>query len=167
MLTGDNLHVRYNDGHKKSIQNFYLDEVRVKFEELDIPNALLRMEHMYLRGMSVDIEKFGESLDEIADDIAGDMSEESDSTGNARPLRIEVADFQIKQSHFALVNRRGANDGDGINYGDMSIDSIDIAVTNFTMEGLDFTGAIRNLSFEEKSGFALSGLSVDFHPLWK
>jgi len=162
-LSGDDLHVHYNDGHKNSIQDFYLEQVYVKFDKIDISNPLLRMDLVHLSGLSVDIEKLAVSLEDMVKDTStGSFSVGKDSTSVVRPLRIEVREFQINKSHFALINHanQDSKPQGGIDYADMSIDSIDIAVANFTMEGLDFAGSIGNLSCIEKSGFALSKLSV-------
>ena len=152
-LNANNLHVIYDDDHKNTVHQYHLRQASVLFERIVPDSPLIVLEKALIDGLQISINQWA----------APDVEIPKDSSESVKPLRLEVRDFVITGSQFDLVNKskRDTVFLSGMNYADLDIRDIEIAVTDFTMEQLNFTGQLRDLSCTEKSGFELTSLKVD------
>jgi hypothetical protein len=131
-----------------------------RIEDLDLPGKVIRIAEIELRDPIVRQTSIPPNpLDSLR--IAVDQAIVDT---NKTALRILANSIEIIDGAYYLDNLRKepirATDIAAIDFGRMGISNIDLELTDVDFFGADFTGKLKHLSLEEKSGFVLDRLSV-------
>lgn len=147
------LHLRYRDLGKGSTQTFELSRAIVDFDVIDFEKKLLSIQSIGLEGADVSIHETqtqGETAKEPVKSIRDSVQ-----------WRIKVGRFTLNEGDFAYLHdmkKRGADTG--IDYADLDLSDIVLDIRDLRVAGMDISADVRQLSFQDKSGFTLSGLEA-------
>ena len=85
----------------------------------------------------------------------------SDTTKQKSSTRLAFRDLRISDSRFMFRNEGADTLSQGVNFGNMVFDGLDIRSDGLDIDGGTITMDIASMSFRDISGFTVSNLSTD------
>ena len=149
-----------NDSVKGQRFDASLDSGEILFDDLDLPGKSIRIERVVLREPLVTQTSFLPSPIDEALLRYDSIVKEADTSA----LRIVAESIEVMDGGYTLNNYRkepiARSDISAVDFARLGTSDVDLEVIDVAMYKGEFTGALKHLSLEEKSGFVLDRLSV-------
>jgi hypothetical protein len=130
------------------VNNLSLKSRQLSVKQISLEQADINLIH-YLNDSSLNLQ------------VILDYFASTDTTpSSSPPWQLKIQSVSIKNSHFAYRDERYLRPGKGIDYSDLDLSNLNLALEDIHFSGDSVLAEIKNLSAKEKSGFRIRKLSA-------
>ncbi|MEM9836503.1 MAG: translocation/assembly module TamB domain-containing protein [Bacteroidota bacterium] len=160
----EDIHFVQSDSVRGQLMNLTLEEAVVQLETLDLPNNQIEINSAELYHPVYHLTNFPPNPLDSTQITEESTTETSPSVEEAVKLALAAGNIEIIGGQFVLDNFRkdalADSDISAIDFARLNVRDIDLEIVDFALLQDTFTGSLKHLSLQEKSGFKLDRLSV-------
>ncbi len=135
-------------------------KIRADVKSIDIKNRNLILNAIALNFADINLVQYTSDSSLNLQFIIDYFSSPVVDTTYSEPWVLRIHNLKLIGSHFSLRDERYMKPGRGIDFSDMDLSNLNLEVKNILIKGDSLMGDFKQLTFKEKSGFALTDFTT-------